>query len=185
MPRTHAGRWQWQAAASAVCVAVLLIVSRSYRLWHLVSTRPPGFYDHCCLDLEMWETKAFNAINLPALILAAPVRMLWDRPLYTGVGFGLLTSDIENILAIWVFWWWIGKQFDQGWRPAGAVDRALYDILAFFGILMVVAGVEILITTRGLDSFALNISVSMAIWGILFSGSLFYRIRWLKSHLAG
>jgi hypothetical protein len=184
MPRTRAGRWQWQVAASAVCLTVLLIASRSYRLWHLVNSRSPGgFYDHCCMELEMWETKLLEWVNLPALILSAPVRA-WDHTIYVRRGFGILASDLAYLLATGLFWWWVGKQFDQGWRPAGSVDRAVYYVLAALGILLVVAGSKILVTTRGLDSFALNISVSLICWGIFFSSSFTYRIRWLKAHPA-
>jgi hypothetical protein len=172
-------RWRRVLGASAVSIAVLLIVSRSYRLWMETSSRAPGFYDHCCRDLEMLETKIFNSLNLPAVVLTAPARWWWDRPLYTGLGWGITTGDVENLIGIGLFWWWIGKQCDQKWRATDILDRIVYHSLAILGVLMVVAGFAILVRKEFLE--APEIFISFLAWGFLLSCYFIHRIGSFRS----
>ena len=182
-------KWRWITAVSGLSIALALMVIRSYELWRLVTTRPPGFYDQCCLEFDMWETKLLNSINFPALVLSGPVRVWWDHPLYVRTGFGILASDLAYLCAIGVFWWWVGRQFDQ-WisgkpQPTPSVAfRAIYYLAAVFGVTIALAGLvslAIKYVTAPPYLAVLHgptyLAILCVVWGCALSAYLTYRAR--------
>jgi hypothetical protein len=178
--RTRALTWRWAMAVSGFALAVSLMAFRSYQLWMGAQTRVPGgFYDRCCLDLEMWETKVLNSINLPALILTAPVRIWWEHPIYTGRGFGVMLSDLAYLLVIAVFWWWVGKQLDDfasANTPKRSVAvRLIYYISTLLSMATTIVGFLALAMRRIPAPFYFGISC--VLWGASLSVYLVFRLR--------
>lgn len=149
----------------AVLLAVLLMTSRSFRLWKETERRlaAGGFYDDCCRDLRMWETKVLNSVNLPAVILSSPIRIWWEYPIYSGKGFGIFTSDIAFIIAIYFFWWWIGIQLDSQ-RPSKMHlrSRLAYGGLAVLALALFLLGIASLMPKYG---HHIGFPIASILWG--------------------
>jgi hypothetical protein len=117
----------------------------------------------------MWETKVLNSLNLPALILSSPVRLWWERPIVIGKGFGVFTGDVAYLVAIFVFWWWIGKQIDD-WSSREALAPSVYRKRRLFygGVVILAIALTVLGVASLLPRFGkqFQFSVPAIIWGL-------------------
>jgi len=138
----------------------------------------------------MLETQVLNCLNLPALVLSAPIRIWWEYPLYIGKGFGFFTSDVAYLIAIFFFWWWTGKQIDERriWVPVGEPRaalsswmRSLYSVLALLSLAlasmslasMTPLGFSLRLRTSS-DGF--EYPIFGALWGVVLSAYFITRV---------
>lgn len=144
----------------------------------------------------MPETKIIHCVNLPALILSAPVRLplsniaIGPIDLYAGKGFSFSYGDVTYLIVIFFFWWWAGKQIDERriWIPVGGPRaalsswmRSLYSVLAVLSLALACLSLASM-TSLGFSlhlrasSDGLEYPIFGALWGVLLSAYFITRV---------
>ena len=177
-------RWRVRLSVVLLCLTASLFTVRSVRMWNEAESRVSGgFYDDCCRDLRMVETKLINCLNLPAVILVAPIRVLLWKPIYISRGIALFYSDIVLFVAVFAFWWWVGKQLDDRRRAMGLTRSGLwcYASLALLSCALTAVGAATLLTGFTRWGSSLNwgpeYAISAIVWGLLLAAYSFFRLR--------
>jgi hypothetical protein len=187
-------KWIKTLSISALLITLTLYGSRSYRIWQQIESRVPGGYYHGIFEETMLESKIMLSLNLPALLLSAPVRLPLDNTVifYGHRAFAFAYSDIVYLLTVFFFWWWVGKQFDEragtsaspGQRPPlGRRAWWIYLILAIFSVLFAAMGFIAftpLGSTLGLAPSSHpgpHPEIASLVWGIVLSWYFISRLR--------
>lgn len=145
----------------------------------------------------MAETRIMFCLNLPALILSAPIRIplmaysIGGAEIYYGKRFDFNYGDIAYLVAIFFFWWWVGKQIDEqriGTHmraprpPLSRRTRLLYSVLAIPSLALASMGL-ISLTPLGFtlhlvsSEDQLEAGISGALWGSLLFAYFIKRLR--------
>ncbi len=164
-------KWRILLSFSNVAIAVALFASREYRLWHRLYPSGPSGY------MEMIETRMTTALDLPALIISAPIR----NSLSGSLTRSLYYSDVVFFGAVFLFWWWVGTQIDhhvvgRGQRvkaiwAATKWERLMYVMMAIVALGLTVVGL-VWMTPLGVYIRPVNeppvneFSISSVLWGL-------------------
>jgi hypothetical protein len=130
----------------------------------------------------MWETKALNTVNFPAAILSSPVRIWWERPIYSGKGFGIFLSDIAYIIAIYFFWWWVGVQIDDWQQRRSTLVPSRKSQIFCGGLAFVALSASLIdVILSWPPRFVNYLPAAALIWGLALTVYFVKQTRWRQS----
>ncbi|HXE90792.1 MAG TPA: hypothetical protein VNK82_07515 [Terriglobales bacterium] len=180
-------KWRKSLSISMLVISLFLFASRAYRLSRDTAASH-DVHGGVFRERGMIETKLIHCVNLPALVLSAPVRLplsnaaIGPETLYIGQGFFFSYGDLTYLIVIFLFWWWVGKQIDERARkPLRGSVRWLYGLFTVLSLALTAIG--ILSLTPLAPRLYLSASpdweypIAALLWGTLLSAYFIAEVR--------
>lgn len=155
-------RWSIILSVSNLLLATLLFLLGQQEFKSLA--RSPGAFYEGSVGYTPTAQKVSYCFNVPALVISAPIRHWLMGHIMMG-GFWVTYGDIEYLVTVFLFWWWLGLTIRNNHRPEPrtaikAVERVIALLLSLTLLYASITGLF------GRSMVPHSILVSMALWGL-------------------